>query len=55
MKSWITSRTVWLAILQSVAGIVVIFMTNFPGIGWLAIVKSIVDIALRFDTQAPIQ
>lgn len=55
MKSWYKSKTVWLAILQAVAGIVVVFSTQHPEIGALVLMKSLLDVTLRFVTQLPVQ
>lgn len=54
-KSLFQSRTFWLAVVQAALGAVVVFETNFPGVGWLAIVKSILDIGLRYATTAPVK
>lgn len=52
-KSFLTSRTIWLAILQAVAGVLVVAISENPelgGVGWLMIAKSGVDICIRFLT-----
>ena len=54
MKSLFVSKTFWLAILQAVAGALVIFATTYPTLGWIVIAKSIVDIALRYVTTQPV-
>jgi hypothetical protein len=50
MKSWYTSKTLWLAIFQAVAGAVLIFHTSYPDVGWIVVAKSVVDICLRLIT-----
>jgi hypothetical protein len=54
MKSILKSRTLWLAVAQSVVGIVVVFSTTYPDVGWLLTAKSVLDIVLRFLTTQPI-
>ena len=54
MKSLFQSRTFWLAVLQAVAGIVVVFSTAYPTVGGLLVAKSIVDIILRVVTTQPV-
>jgi hypothetical protein len=49
-KKIFQSKTVWLAILQAVAGIFAVILTENPTlvtVGWVGIVKSIVDVAVR--------
>lgn len=48
------SRTFWLAVLQALAGAVVIFATKYPDVGALVIVKSVLDIAVRYITSEPV-
>jgi hypothetical protein len=55
MKSLFQSRTFWLAVVQGVAGILVIAETQFPTVGMLVIVKSLVDIMLRTLTITEIK
>lgn len=53
-KSLFASKTFWLAVLQALLGVFVVFGTAYPMIGWLAIGKSVVDMALRYITTTPI-
>lgn len=48
------SRTVWLAILQSIIGIVIVILTEADMGGYALMVKSIADIILRVDTTKPL-
>ena len=53
-KSWYESRTLWLAVAQGVAGVLVALFSVNPTletIGWIAAVKSIVDGYLRITTK----
>ncbi len=53
IKSVFASRTVWLAIAQGIAGVLVALYATDPSltnIGWLAVVKSIIDFYLRMNT-----
>jgi len=54
MKNLLHSRVFWLAVLQAVAGIVVMFQTQYPEVGQFAILKSFVDVLLRLDTSKKI-
>lgn len=54
MKSIFTSKVFWLAVLQALAGTLVIFETSYPTLGYLVIVKSVVDIVLRYYTTTPV-
>ncbi len=53
-KSILKSKTFWLAALQAIVGIFVVFETAYPGIGWLVIGKSVVDVILRAVTTVPV-
>lgn len=55
MKNWYKSKTIVIAILTGVLGIVVAFETQYPEVGIFAIVKSVVDIALRFITSEAVK
>jgi hypothetical protein len=54
MKSLFSSKTFWLAVVQAILGIVVIFSTTYPDVGWLLTAKSVLDIVLRFTTTTPV-
>lgn len=54
MKSLLHSRTFWLAVLQGVIAIVVVFNTTYPQWGWLLMAKSVLDIVLRMVTTEPV-
>lgn len=53
-KALLTSKTFILAVLQAVAGVIVIFSTAYPAAGGLLMAKSVVDIILRLYTTQPI-
>ncbi len=57
MKSFFSSKTIWLAILQGVLGIIVAVQTD-PSInvdlGRLLIAKSALDIVIRMFTDKPL-
>lgn len=55
MKKWYQSKTILLAIVQSIAGIVVVFESQYGAVGAVLIVKSAVDIALRIITALPVE
>lgn len=54
-KSWYKSKIIWIAIIQAIIGVVVIFMTQFPEVGAIAIAKSVLDIVVRLITDIPIE
>lgn len=56
-KDWYKSRTLRLAILQGLAGVVTALMVTDPtlqGVGMLAIIKSIIDVSIRFTSKGEI-
>lgn len=55
MKSIFHSRTFWLAFFQGLAGLLAVFITEYPTVGYLAMFKSIVDIGLRYSTDTGIK
>jgi len=55
MKTLLQSRTFWLAVIQAVAGIGVIALTELDMIGYVGIFKSVVDIILRTITSSQIK
>jgi hypothetical protein len=55
IKAWLYSKTLWVAILQGVAGVIAALVIDHPTIGGLMIVKSIIDISLRLVTYTKIQ
>lgn len=53
-KNWWESRTLWLAIGQAVAGVLLVVFSENQGvvdIGWVSIVKSFLDGYLRVTTK----
>lgn len=57
-KAWWKSKTVWIAILQGVAGFIVAISANDPtlqNIAAFAILKTVVDLTLRAITIEPIE
>jgi hypothetical protein len=58
MKEWTKSRTIWLALLQGIVGILVAVSIDDPAFdlaGYIAILKSIIDILLRLRTNEELQ
>lgn len=55
MKSILSSKTVWLAIIQGVIGGTIIVLTELDLVGYVAIAKSLGDIVLRFVTSEEIK
>lgn len=54
-KSLLQSKTFWIAVLQAVAGIAVVFSTAYPAVGSLLIAKSVIDVILRVVTTTTIK
>lgn len=56
-KNWYQSKTIWLAVLQGVIGVIVAVTTEYPElatVGWLVLVKSGLDVAIRLMTDKPL-
>jgi hypothetical protein len=57
-KKLLQSKTFWVAVIQAVIGIVVVFTSTYPelqAVGSIAVAKSILDVILRVLTQYPIK
>ncbi|MGI1661396.1 hypothetical protein ACRDNQ_04060 [Palleronia sp. KMU-117] len=54
MKSLLTSKTFWLAVIQAVAGVAIAALTELDLVAYVAVVKSTVDILLRMLTTTGI-
>ena len=58
VKPWYLSRTIIVAVLQAILGIVTVILVEQPeikGAGGLAILKSVLDVILRLDTKKSIK
>lgn len=55
MKTALKSKTVWLAILQAVLGVLAVMYTEMGEVGMAMVLKSMVDISLRYNTSEPIR
>lgn len=53
-KALVHSKVFWLAVLQALIGVVVVFSTAYPDVGFLVVAKSALDIILRLYTVAPV-
>lgn len=57
MKKWYKSRTIRIAILQGIVGVVMAFTAQYPELekgGIALIIKSMLDFMLRYDTDSGI-
>lgn len=56
MKKWYKSRTIQIAIIQALLGLITVFISEgvIKDIGFVAIVKSILDFLLRLNTDKTI-
>jgi len=50
-KSFLYSKTFWIAIIQGVMGALFVFQTEYPEVGWIILVKSVLDVILRSVTK----
>ena len=55
MKKWYKSKTILVALLQAIAGILIAFQAEYPSIGLIVIGKSLIDITIRYLTQEAIE
>jgi hypothetical protein len=55
VKSILSSRTFWLAVLQGLAGVLTVVATQHPELGFVLMLKSLVDVYLRSTTTTPVQ
>ena len=51
MKSIFKSKTFWLAVIQAVASVAVVLLTEMDLVGYVGIVKSVVDVLNRTMTS----
>jgi len=56
VKLWYQSRSLRIAVLQAILGMITVFVSNgvVQDIGYIAIVKSILDFLIRLDTTTTI-
>jgi uncharacterized membrane protein len=50
MKDWYKSKTIWIAIIQAIIGVLVVIETQYPGVGFIVLFKSVLDTFLRVAT-----
>ena len=55
IKSFLFSKTVWLAGIQGIVGAYLLGFTEYKEVGYALILKSFADIGLRFKTDSPIR
>jgi len=55
MKKIFQSRTIWLAIIQAIISVMIVFFTELDMISYALFFKSVVDIIIRLDTDKGIQ
>ena len=56
-KHWYQSKTIRIAIVQAIVGVLAAFISAYPelkAVGIIALLKSFLDIALRYDSTTPI-
>lgn len=54
-KNWYQSKTLWIAIIQGVLGVLAVVTTQYPELGGALVAKSILDFTLRFMTEKPVK
>lgn len=53
-KPWWKSKTLWVAVIQGIIGILVVLISQHPELGWLMVAKSVLDSFLRYITIKPL-
>lgn len=53
-KSIFESKNFWVAVIQGLAGVLLVILEHYPNIGYLMIAKSVIDVILRFLTNRPV-
>lgn len=53
-KPWYTSKTIWVAIIQAVVGVMVVLQGQYPGWGDLVVASSVLNFLLRYVTTTAI-
>jgi len=51
MKSIFASKTFWLAVVQGLAGVMLVVKTTYPTLGWVGVVLAVLQIVNRFYTD----
>ena len=54
-KKWWKSKTIIIAVLQAVVGIIAAFIVQFPGLAYLITSKSIIDVIIRVVTNTKVE
>jgi hypothetical protein len=54
MNNIFKSRTIWIAIIQSLLSVAVVVLTEYDLVGYAGLLKSVVDIILRAITTTPL-
>lgn len=55
MKKWYQSKTIQLAALQALTGLLVAFGTEYPEVGLIAVAKSLLDVLIRLNTTKAVK
>lgn len=55
MKKWYYSRTIWVAIITAVIGVLTVIGQEIPDAGWIVTAIGILNFALRLDTTKVIK
>lgn len=55
MKKWYQSKTIWLAIITALIGILTAFGTAYPEAGWLLTTIGVLNAMLRLGTNSEIK
>lgn len=54
MKKWYESKTLWVAFLSGVIGVLAVLTSEHPEIGYLVIANSVITAILRALTTQPV-
>jgi hypothetical protein len=55
MKKWYYSRTLWVAIITAVIGVLTVLGQEIPDAGWIVTTIGILNFALRLNTTQTIK
>lgn len=54
-KKWYASKTLWVAILTGIIGVLVALETQYPAVGWIITGKAVIDFLLRMVTTSSLE
>lgn len=55
MKKWYYSRTIWVAVITAILGVLTVVNQEIPDQGWIITAIGLINFALRLDTTHTIK